>query len=124
MKSTVYKIITAIIGILGAIGGIILGNIVPSLTYDKSFNIGVMISSWIGVAIICFIFYGIASIFEHLEHLEIICGTHTTMENITQSANSNLITKPMEIGDWVCPECGKINKKYVGSCGCGHYKNN
>ena len=25
--------------------------------------------------------------------------------------------------EWRCPSCGRINKKYVGSCGCGYAKN-
>ncbi|MBQ8573099.1 MAG: hypothetical protein IJ451_06515 [Ruminococcus sp.] len=26
------------------------------------------------------------------------------------------------IGEWVCPQCGKINQNYVGTCGCGQVK--
>lgn len=26
--------------------------------------------------------------------------------------------------EWLCPNCGRINKNYVGSCGCGQKKGN
>ena len=26
------------------------------------------------------------------------------------------------IGEWRCPECGKLNQNYVGTCGCGQVK--
>jgi len=27
-----------------------------------------------------------------------------------------------QANEWKCPECGKINALYVGSCGCGYQK--
>lgn len=25
-------------------------------------------------------------------------------------------------GSWKCPQCGRLNSSYVGTCGCGHAK--
>lgn len=30
--------------------------------------------------------------------------------------------KPVGDNEWRCPSCGKINQKYVGTCGCGERK--
>lgn len=47
MKSSIYKVITGVIAVLGFIGGIILGNTVKV----PDFNTALMIESWIATAL-------------------------------------------------------------------------
>ena len=39
-------------------------------------------------------------------------ATNPNSQAISQAAND----------EWVCKNCGKVNKNYVGSCGCGEVK--
>lgn len=123
-----YKYITALIAIFGAIGGIYLGFKIPSLQYNSmtegynsNFNIGLAISCWISVIILCLIFYGIASILEYLENLGAYQNESIETETPTISLKN---AENIDKGDWICPKCGTINKTYVGSCGCGYSKDN
>lgn len=123
MKSSLYKNVTAIVGILGIIGGVVLGNVIKSIdfnTFETGFNFALMISCWIGTALLCLIFYGIACILEYLENM----GKESSIEETPAPVDVQPTSEPAEKGDWICPKCGKINKKYVGSCGCGYSKNN
>ena len=39
------------------------------------------------------------------------------------TGNSNKINKSVHRADvWICPNCGRENQNYVGSCGCGEVK--
>lgn len=128
MKSSIYKVITGVIAVLGFIGGIILGNTVK--VYD--FNTALMIESWIATALLCLIFYGIASVLEYLEDLG--AGQNTSSDTPTSyNYNDRLSSEPIfkdekpipktpTENEWKCPKCGKINQNYVGTCGCGTNK--
>lgn len=124
MRSKTYYVITWIIGILGFIGGIILGNVIPNLDYNiitesyaSTFNTTIMISSWVGTIILCLIFGGISTILGYLEEL----GAGQVEIKTTPSIQFEQ-SEVIEEGDWLCPKCGKLSKKYVGSCGCGYTK--
>lgn len=41
--------------------------------------------------------------------------------NINAVRNNNVITVN-NTNTWVCPNCGKVNQNYVGTCGCGTRK--
>lgn len=76
MKSKVYETITGIIAILGIIGSIVLGNVIPNANYNSitedftySFNIPLCVSCLIGTFLLCLIFYGISLILGYLEEL-------------------------------------------------------
>lgn len=131
MKSSIFKAITAIIGILGGIGGIVTSNAFGE------FNFVILLSSWLSVSLLCLIFYGIASVLEYLEELgagnktsEIANDSDTiNSAGAVQTQNTTVSSAPIHniekasSGDWICPECGVPNKNYVGSCGCGYTKN-
>lgn len=39
------------------------------------------------------------------------------------TGNSNTVNKNVHRADvWICPNCGRENQNYVGSCGCGEVK--
>ncbi|MCH5297621.1 MAG: hypothetical protein J1E85_08120 [Ruminococcus sp.] len=129
MKSTAFKSITAVLGIVGAGASIILGFAMPTFSYNpitedfttSTFNFGLMFSCLVGVAILCLIFAGITSILAYLEELG--AGQETTDEEVITPIKVERAPEPIEKGDWICPKCGKRHKKYVGSCGCGYSKN-
>ena len=109
MKSSVFKTVAIVFAILGIIGGIVNGN--QAL---DGFSFFTMIYTWIETALFVLIFYGIGTILEHLEDLKDSNATmSTTIKNDIESKK-----KPSK-GEWKCPNCGKINQNYVGSCGCG-----
>lgn len=132
MRSTVYKAITGIIALLGFIGGIVLGNTIKV----SGFNTWIMICSWVSTALLCMIFYGIASALEYLEELGAgqsnSSNTQTSYNANNDRLSSETIfkderqTEKMPVmpvtKEWKCPKCGKINQNYVGTCGCGESK--
>lgn len=112
MRSKTYYAITWVVGILGFIGGIISGVTVGLVA---------MLYIWIVTAIFCLIFGGITAILRSIEELSADQeNISMQMEDVT--VNVQKTSEPVEKGDWICPKCGKINKKYVGSCGCGYSK--
>ena len=128
MRSTVYKAITGIIAFLGIIGGIVLGNTIKVY----SFNTWIMICSWVSTALLCLIFYGIASALEYLEEL----GAGQSNSSNTQTpynANNDRLSsetifkdgrqteKMPGTNEWKCPKCGNTNqdKMNVARRTCG-----
>lgn len=112
MKSSVFKTVAIIFAILGIIGGIVNGN--QAL---DGFSFLTMIYSWIETALFVLIFYGIGTILEHLEELK-----KTNSQMSTTIKNDIEAKKEPTRNEWKCPNCGKINQNYVGSCGCGTKK--
>lgn len=116
MKSSFYKVITGIVAVLGFIGGIVLGNNVK--IYD--FNTPLMIGSWVGTALLCLIFYGIASVLEYLEEISV---SKNNSLHASSSYNSNNNGSPLEHflkdeksnsktpaeNEWKCPNCHSMN---------------
>ena len=105
MKSKFYKVIAVIIAILGGVGGIYLGSIFGD--FYSSFNAGIMISCWVGVVILCLIFYGIASALEYLEELG--AGQDEEQENNIVIRNEKPVVKntakTTDNNMWECPKC-------------------
>ena len=126
MSSKRFKIIGIIIAIGGIIFGIVLGAVCQ---YDYSswasspkytFNVGLMIQTWIIAFIISLGFWGISAILVRLEAIEEKLSGINELEKVEIPLYGSK-TNPK--GDeWVCPKCGKINQSYVGTCGCGEKK--
>lgn len=114
MKSNIFKILTVIVSIAGVIGGIVAGFMMQTMninTLNREFNIGLMLSCWIGTAIIAFVFYGFYSVLALLEKIDTNGNKLLfTQKNAEQKADKS---------SWKCPSCGRINQNYVGTCGCG-----
>lgn len=129
MKSTVFKAITVVLAIFGAGTSVVLGFAMPTFSYNpitedfttSNFNFGLMFSCLIGVAILCSLFAGITCILDYLEELG--AGQNTDDQEVAAPIKIERTSEPVEKGDWICPKCGRVNKKYVGSCGCGYSKN-
>ncbi len=130
MRSNIFKGLTIVILILGLIGGIVLGFQIPSVNYNtlsSEFNFGLMIGSWIGTAILSFIFYGVYSILLYLEQLgagdENITVNTSSYQNVNDNnSKNNKSEEKADSSSWKCPICGKVNQNYVGTCGCGTTK--
>lgn len=130
MKSTVYKVITGIIAFLGFIGGIVLGNTIKVY----SFNTWLMICSWVSTALLCLIFYGIASALEYLEELGAgqsnSSNTQTSYNAYNDRLSSETIFKDERqtekmpgTNEWECPNCHAINLyNDNGECPNCHWK--
>lgn len=128
MKSTVFKAVTTVLAIFGLGASVVIGATVPTISYNpitedytNSFNVALMISCLVGTVILCLIFGGITCILGYLEELG--AGQNTDDQEVITPIKIERTSGPVEKGDWICPKCGRVNKKYVGSCGCGYSKN-
>lgn len=114
------------------------------------FNVGLMFQTWIISDIISLAFYWMACVLGKMENIEKALGAennsvsflseinnrlknrNTVINNANnttgyvETANNVDTVSPQNVisGDdeWVCPNCGKVHKNYVGSCGCGQIK--
>lgn len=120
MKSQTFKTITGVIAVLGVIGSIVSGFVFKTVDFSldtgvaEKFNTQLMFEGLIGTVLICLVFYGFATVIEHLEKLENVNNKMT--DTIKSSVEEK--REPSK-SEWKCPNCGKINQNYVGSCGCG-----
>ncbi len=91
-----------------------------------------MIAGLISIAILCLFIFGVAFALEYLEDIKSqlsamdtnASNTAPIFKNISESAAQSpvkKITQPAS-DEWKCPSCGRINKNYVGTCGCGQRK--
>lgn len=140
-KSKIFKTIGAVVAVLGAIGSITMGFIfqIPKVkqglystsTVGSDFNFTAMLAGFISIAIICIFIFGIAFALEYLEDIKSQLSTTGTnnpnttpiFKNINEPAQNPIkkVAQP-ESDEWKCPSCGRINKNYVGTCGCGQRK--
>ncbi len=115
------------------------------------FNTGLMFETWIVFDLIVLFFNWCAAILSKLENIEKnICGDNVessesknksifssatekmkTMANINSNSgvgvtgiSSMTNSEPLHISnnEWKCPNCGKVNQSYTGTCGCGEEK--
>lgn len=115
------------------------------------FNVGLMFETWIAFDLIVLLFNWCASVLGRLENIEkAICGdkaedTSSSYKSLFNAAtekmktiNSNISNSeegtvdksmptapaPTHVSDneWKCPNCGKVNQNYTGTCGCGQQK--
>lgn len=140
MSSKALRIIAALIGLFGVIFGIILG------TTSFIFNIGLMFETWIVFDLIVLFFNWCAAILGKLENIEKnICGDNVessksgyksifssatekmkTMNNTNSNTGGGVTSTSSMVNssgnEWRCPNCGKVNQSYIGTCGCGEEK--
>lgn len=115
------------------------------------FNVGLMFETWIVFDLIVLLFNWCAAVLGKLENIEkAICGDKTdsnnssyksiftaatekikTINGTNADTNGGIVDnptpsapKPLHISDneWKCPNCGKVNQNYTGTCGCGQQK--
>lgn len=140
-KSKIFRIIGIVIAVLGAIGSIGSGflfqtprikeGLYGTYTVGTDFNYIVMIAGFLSIGLLCLFIFGIAFILEFLEKIEKQLSeidikdpiNKPLFKNISNALSSALIAQKLaESDEWKCPNCGKINKNYVGTCGCGQHK--
>lgn len=128
----VCNILGTIVLVLGIIGSIALAwNNGVTVTYDSYFRIeekrsifltiswfvGGILSTAIGTVIL-------VALGEILEHLKVLSRRVSEVE----SKLSSVERKDKESddiaykGSWKCPQCGRVNASYIGTCGCGQTK--
>lgn len=121
-----------IVLVLGIIGSIALAwNNGVTVTYDSYLRVeetrsilltlvwfvGGILSTAIGTVIL-------VSLGEILEYLEVLSrrvseveGKMSTVERKDKESD-DIAYK----GSWKCPQCGRVNASYIGTCGCGQTK--
>lgn len=138
---TFGEILLVIIVIYGIISAIV-ASVADMHATNSGFPVGTFILRLLSGALWAFIEYcayhviallvaSLASIVEHtrisarlLEYRELkdsIATDPTTGESSVQPVVLTDNRKP-GINEWKCPNCGKINANYVGTCGCGTAK--
>lgn len=130
--STLCKIFAWMSLIGGAIFGIWVGykygvtsNGFSRLSVDR--NVGLTIiytSTGIFIGFIQFVlFYAVSTILENQD--DIIRNLKDIERNtvdVKKEVDYNNKKGVVKSNEWRCPECGKINPNYVGTCSCGHSK--
>lgn len=126
------RILGIIVLVLGIIGSIALawdnGVVVTSDFFDDidskrsiSLTIGWFAGGLLSTAVASVILFSISEILERLEGLSWrvseVEGKLESAERKEKEADD--ITYR---GSWRCPECGRVNASYVGTCGCGQTK--
>ena len=106
--------------VLGIIGSFILANNLGAGVSERDWvlTISVFVAGILSTSAFASILLGIAEI---LERLESISKKQVASVSDTYSHGSAL-TRAAEEQDktfWKCPQCGKNNPPYTGTCGCG-----
>lgn len=117
------------IGVGGALAGIFLGLIAS--------NFFVTLQTWISAAILTLVFVFLGSVLDSLDKISNQLSALKEEKNLpyTEASAPGSIAaapifqdhrqaKPAAPGtnEWACPQCGKVNQNYVGTCGCGEEK--
>ena len=126
------SILGAIVLVLGIIGSIALAwNNGVTVTYDSYFGIEEKRSVLLTIIwFVCGIFTTavgtviLVALGEILEYQESISKRISEIEGKLSSVErkdkeSDDITYK---GSWKCPQCGRVNASYTGTCGCGQIK--
>lgn len=71
------------------------------------------------IAVVSILFIVIINLITRVED----CETKISKEILLRQLEEKKNIGKLEAGDWKCSKCGKINKQYVGICGCGAEKN-
>lgn len=117
------------IGVAGALTGIFLGIFAN--------NFFVALQTWISAAILTLVFVFLGSVLDSLDKISNQLSALKEEKNLPYTGASapgsiaaapifqdHRQTKPAAPGtnEWACPQCGKVNQNYVGTCGCGEEK--
>lgn len=127
MKSKTLKTFTIIIAVLGVIGGMILGSIVPEVEISWSgrtqehFNVALMLEAWVGTILYVIPCFALSNVLENQEaifdKLE-----ENTIEQEKLSVNTLLPTPKND--EWVCDKCSTVNPNTYNFCqNCGNQRN-
>ena len=128
MKSAIsdtLKVLSAIVLVLGVIGGFVFAFILSDMVYSGFFYgilyfVIIVLSSGITSAIL----YGLATVIELLESLN--DRMYEISDSLDETNKSmDIVTGKGELlgeDEWKCPKCGRVNKNYVGTCVCGQSK--
>lgn len=70
------------------------------------------------IATVSILFIIVITLITKVENCENKISEEILLRQLEEKKNAS----KLEAGDWKCSNCGKINKEYVGICGCGAEK--
>lgn len=145
MKSKTFRTFTIVIAVLGVIGGMILGSMIPEVEISWSgrtqehFNAALMLETWIGTALYVIPCFALSSLLENQEDAYqklskiqglILSSSESTtnlhpVDKFIKSPNKSkedLQNEPSE-NEWKCVACGECNSNMYTYCQiCGAHK--
>lgn len=132
-KGGIFYGISVIIGGAGVLLGAILGFF--------SNNFFVALQTWVSAAILTLVFVFFANVLDSLDKISNQISSlkedkapphgepaHTESPMSGSAPVAPIFQDPGHVkkhagtNEWACPQCGKINQNYVGTCGCGSQK--
>lgn len=126
--ASIFKTIGIFIIVLGIIGSLIIAAVI-----GHDFNFAIAIAGSISSFLFGFNLMGIGEIIRLLQSS---CDKQSEIyrlmapKQIEHKDNNQEVDKEKEVSaniaigpdEWKCPKCGRVNKNYVGTCGCGEVK--
>lgn len=116
----VAAVLSVIFDIIGTV--IILANVIPLIKYRYIYSEGQTVF-WLVLGMVFWIIGTVLIIYSKSVDRRGLSEYENYLKNqasVTafgrEAANHN------SSDEWVCKNCGKVNKSYVGSCGCGEVK--
>ena len=124
----VLAVIELVLGIIGCFvvayqRGNTIDFVYSGKTYferDWSMTIGIFIGGLISILIVFGILEGMVAILENQE--DIYTQLRTNNNSVSSYMENNPLFNQPKKDEWKCPNCGKINASYVGTCSCGTEK--
>lgn len=116
-----YYFIGVCFSILGFIGGIVLAIVLKNFLF--------CLLEWVSIFLFVAIYFGIGTIIENQVIIhDLLIGTSDSVKSIEKAEEKRdenkkaATSRVLSANEWKCPQCGKINQNYVGTCGCGTMK--
>ncbi len=116
----VAAVLSVIFNLIGTV--IILANAIPLIKYryihiegQKVFMLFLGLGFWL-IGSVLIIYIKSVDRRGHQEYEDYLKSQASVTHFVGETAKQN------SSDEWVCKNCGKINKNYVGSCGCGEVK--
>lgn len=116
----VAAVLSVIFDIIGTV--IILANVIPLIKYRYIYNE----SQTVFLLVLGMMFWIIGSVLiiysRSIDRRGLSEYENYLKSQASVTALGGEPTKQNSSDEWVCKNCGKVNKNYVGSCGCGEVK--
>ncbi len=95
----IFGISSVVLGIMGIVSGVNLIALIPIGLVELALAFGLVYENFINKG----------------------NSSGETVDNVSVPKAETNKSSPAN-SEWICPNCGKINQNYVGSCGCGTTK--
>lgn len=101
---------------------LVLGIIVSIWMAWSYLSILVFIAGLFATSVQVVTLYTLDEILENVSSHQYFVSGKTEYDGVSSYDNGRSSMSNTPNGDWKCPECGKTNASYVGTCVCGHNK--